>query len=128
MRRRSFLFAVPMLAALALVGCESSTDIQDISATGRWDGVGSLQQSYPGLRLELQQDGNGNVSGQWWFTGGNRFTVTGRNNAGDVELNLLNFPSGTARFRGRFSHEFRIEGSLDPANLNGTAVFRRTSF
>ncbi|TVR52662.1 MAG: hypothetical protein EA421_13170 [Gemmatimonadales bacterium] len=128
MRRRSFLFALPLIALFALMGCESSTDIQDISATGSWDGVGPLQQAYSGLRLELEQQPNGNVSGQWWFAGGTRFSVTGTNNAGNLELTFSNFPTGTAQFQGQFTHDFRMEGTLNGANLTGAAVFRRTSF
>ena len=134
MRRRGFLFALPMIAVFALIGCESSTDIQDISATGRWDGVGPLQQVYPGLLLQLSEQADGQVSGCWRFRGGTACggpNVSGTNNAGILNLTLSGFPSGTqspTQFQGQFSHDFRMEGTLNGASLDGQAVFRRTSF
>lgn len=128
MRRRSFLFVLPMIAALGLIGCESSTDIQDLSATGRWDGVGALQQVYPGLLLELSEQSDGQVSGCWRFRGTACQNVSGVNSAGSLDLTLASFPTGTAQFEGEFTHDFRMEGTLNGAQLNGSAVFRRTSY
>lgn len=129
MRRHSLLFALPLFVALALMGCESSTDIQDIDATGQWDGVGPLQQAYPGLLLDLTQESNGVVTGSWRFRGGTSYHLSGTNSAGQLELTLSAFPTGTAaQFQGRFTNDFRMEGTLNGATLTGAAVFRRTSF
>lgn len=131
MRRRGFLFILPIIAVVSLIGCESSTDIQDLNATGQWDGVGALQQAYPGLLLQLSEQSDGQVSGCWRFRGTacpGVPNVSGVNNAGSLDLTFASFPTGTAQFEGRFSHDFRIEGTLNGAGLNGSAVFRRTSF
>jgi hypothetical protein len=130
MRRHSLLFAFPLFMALALMGCESTTDIQDIDATGQWDGVGPLQQAYPGLLLNLTQEPNGVVTGNWRFRGtASAFNVSGTNSAGHLELTLSSFPTGTAaQFQGQFTNDFRMEGTLNGAALTGAAVFRRTSF
>lgn len=130
MRRHSLLFAFPLMMALAFTGCESSTDIQDIDASGQWDGVGPLQQAYPGLLLTLSQDANGAVSGTWRFRGtASAFNVSGTNSAGQLDLTLTGFPAGSSsRFQGQFTNDFRMEGTLNGASLPGAAVFRRTSF
>jgi len=130
MIRRQFLALLFVLPFLALAGCESSTDIQDLSASGRWDGVGSLQQSFSGLRLELEEGAGGAITGTWWFGGatGSRSIVSGTNAAGVLDLTFFGLPGGTARFQGRFSHGFRIEGTVSSPALNSSAVFRRTRF
>jgi hypothetical protein len=130
MRRRTFVLALPAAALLALAGCESSTDIRDISASGRWDGVGSLQAQYSSVTMDLQQGSNGSVSGTWAVRAQHSYqgSVSGSNTAGNMELTFFGFPSGTTRFQGRFTNDFRMEGTMDGANLNGSAIFRRTSF
>jgi hypothetical protein len=130
MIRRHVLALIFALPFLALAGCESSTNIEDISATGRWDGVGAVQQSFSGLRLELEEGAGGAITGSWWFGGatGSRSVVSGTNVAGVLDLTFFGLPGGTARFQGRFTHGYRIEGSLSSPALNAQAVFRRTRF
>jgi hypothetical protein len=127
MRRRRFL---PMLtlALFALVaGCESSTDIEDVTAQGRWDGVGALQSAYPEVRLELTENADGVITGTW-RRGSQGGSAVGTNTNGSVTLQLTAFQAGNVMFQGAFTNRYRLEGSLQGAALDGPAVFRRIRF
>ncbi len=126
--RRVRLLPIFTLALFALVaGCESSTDIEDVTAQGRWDGVGALQSAYPEVRLELSEDANGAISGTW-RRGSQVGSASGTNANGSVTLQLTAFEVGTVTFTGRFTNRYRLEGSLSGTSLDGPAVFRRIRF
>lgn len=127
MLRRRFLPALVFAFAALVVGCESSTDIEDASAQGRWDGVGALQASFPEVRLELAESANGTITGTW-RRGSQVGSASGQNNNGQVILELSSFEVGTVVFQGRFTNRYRLEGALQGANLGGPAVFRRIRF
>jgi hypothetical protein len=126
LRRR--LLPVLSLALMALVvGCDSSTDLEDATAQGHWDGVGALQSSFPEVRLDLAESPTGTITGTW-RRAGQVGSVSGVNNDGQVTLELSSFEIGTVVFQGRFSNRYRLEGDLQGASLGGPAVFRRIRF
>jgi hypothetical protein len=126
--RRTFLASILSLALVALVaGCESSTDLDDVSAQGRWDGVGALGVQYPDIRLELTENANGEITGIW-RRGSSTGPAAGVNNNGQVTVELTSFEIGTVTFQGRFTNRFRLEGEIPGANIGGPAVFRRIRF
>ncbi len=127
MLRRRF-FPVLGLALMAfLVGCESSTDLDDASAQGRWDGVGALQASFPEVRLDLAESSDGTITGTW-RRGSQIGSASGQNNNGQITLELSSFEVGTVIFQGQFTNRYRLAGQLQGATLGGDAVFRRVTF
>jgi hypothetical protein len=127
MLRRRFI-PVLGLALLAMVaGCESSTDLDEASAEGRWDGVGALQSSFPEVRLDLAESSNGTITGTW-RRGSQTGSASGQNNNGQITLELSSFEVGTVVFQGRFTNRYRLAGQLQGATLGGDAVFRRVTF
>jgi len=126
LRRR--LLPVLSLALMALVvGCESSTDLEDTTAQGHWDGVGALQSSFPEVRLDLAESSTGTITGTW-RRAGQVGSVSGVNTNGQITLELSSFEIGTVVFQGKFSNRYRLEGNLQGASLGGPAVFRRIRF
>lgn len=116
-----------MVLAIALMACDTSTDIENVTATGTWDGVGAMQATFSGVRMDLNEAADGTITGTW-RRGGSAAAVTGVNQAGNVELTLHGFEAGTVDFDGRFTNRYRMEGTLNGTALPGPAVFRRTSF
>ena len=127
MRRSALLFGFPILLIVALLGCDSATDLTEVTVQGHWDGVGAMQQTFAGARLDLTQTADGEVNGTW-RRGGSTGTVTGANQNGTLELTLFNFDAGTVVFEGRFTDRYRMEGVLNGSALDGPAVFRRVTF
>lgn len=126
MVKRSLLAGMVLALGLLVMACDTSTDPEDVSLQGNWDGVGALEASFPGVRLSLDEASNGTVSGSWRrgsLTGG----VTGSNQGGAVEIQLINFELGTTTFQGRITNRYRISGELSPGAVD-EAVFRRSSF
>lgn len=126
MVKRSFLVGMVLALGLLVVACDTSTDPGDVSLQGNWDGVGALEASLPGVRLSLDEASDGTISGSWRrgsLTGG----VTGSNDAGVVEIQLINFELGTTTFEGRITNRYRMEGGFDLGTVD-EAVFRRSSF
>jgi hypothetical protein len=119
-------FAVLPLLFLALVACESSTDLDEVTATGRWDSVGALQ----GVTLFLNPESGGNFTGTWSTHSAtvSASIINGTNTNGTIRFTLTSFQGGNRTFEGRFTNEYRMEGTLDGVALNGAAVFRRSSF
>ena len=127
MRRLGLLCGLPILLIVGLLGCDSATDLTEVTVSGHWDGVGAMQETFAGARLDLTQSADGVVSGTWrrgGLTGG----VTGVNQNNQLEITLLNFQVGTVTFEGRFTDRYRMEGSLNGTSLDGPAVFRRVTF
>lgn len=127
MRRSALLFSLPILLLAVLAGCDSSTDLTEVTVTGQWDGVGPMQERFSGARMDLVESADGQVSGSW-RRGGSAGNVTGSNQNGNLELTLLNFEVGTVNFEGRFTDRYRLEGALAGGNVDITAVFRRVNF
>jgi hypothetical protein len=127
MLRRRFLPALSLVLIALVAGCESSTDLEDASVQGHWDGVGALQSSFPEVRLDLAESSTGTISGTW-RRAGQVGSVSGVNNNGQVTLELSSFEIGTVVFQGNFSNRYRLEGNLQGASLGGPAVFRRIRF
>ncbi|TVP76167.1 MAG: hypothetical protein EA352_06335 [Gemmatimonadales bacterium] len=126
MVKRSFLAGMVLALGLLVVACDTSTDPEDVSLQGNWDGVGALEATLPGVRLSLDEASNGTISGSWRrgsLTGG----VSGTNQAGVVEIELINFELGTTTFEGRVTNRYRMEGGLSQGTVE-EAVFRRSSF
>ncbi len=127
MRRSVLLLGLPIFLIVGLLGCDSATDLAEVTVSGHWDGVGAMQETFSGARLDLTQTADGVISGTWrrgGLTGG----VTGMNQGGDLEITLLNFQVGTVTFEGRFTDRYRMEGALNGSSLDGPAVFRRVTF
>jgi hypothetical protein len=127
MRRSALLFGFPILLIIALLGCDSATDLAEVTVQGHWDGVGAMQQTFSGARLDLVQNADGNVTGTW-RRGGSTGSVAGVNQNGNLELTLFSFETGTVVFEGRFTDRYRMEGVLNGTALDGPAVFRRVTF
>jgi hypothetical protein len=127
MLRRRFLPALSLVLIALVAGCESSTDLEDVSVQGHWDGVGALQSSFPEVRLDLAESSTGTISGTW-RRAGQVGSVSGVNNNGQITLELSSFEIGTVVFQGNFSNRYRLEGNLQGASLGGPAVFRRIRF
>lgn len=124
MAKRIFLVLTAFMIGSFAVGCV--TEVEDVSLQGNWDGVGSLEATLPGVRLQLDESDNGVISGSWrrgGLTGG----VAGTNQNGQVEIQLINFELGTTTFEGRVTNRYRMEGELDQGTVD-EAVFRRNSF
>jgi hypothetical protein len=127
MRHRRVLSLLSLALFALVVGCESSTDLEDVTSQGRWESMGALEAAFPQVRLELTEDASGNISGTW-RRGSQVGSASGVNNQGVVSIELSSFEIGTVNFQGRFTNRYRLEGDLPGANLTGPAVFRRTRF
>lgn len=126
MKTRTALSVLTLLSVFFVAGCESSTDLDQVSVQGRWDSVGALRDV--SLTVENQAP-DGSFTGTWRLANGQvRFLGDGMNSGGNVTFTLGGYPDGDAVFTGRFTNEFRLEGSLSGVTLSGPAVFRRSSF
>jgi len=119
---------LPLFLLLALTACDSSTDLTEVSVQGRWDGVGGIQESAPGLRLFIQESANGTISGSWTRSqaGLSGSVSAGQNENGVVQFRLEGHPGGPLQFEGRLTDRYRMEGTLGA--VTSSAVFRRSSF
>ncbi len=126
MKIRTLLSASTTLALLLVAACSSSTDLTQVSVQGSWDSVGALQN----VSITVpSQNTDGSFTGSWRLSnGGTRFLADGMNTAGNVQFTLAAHPEGNLVFQGRFTDEYRLEGTLSGINLSGPAVFRRSSF
>ncbi len=131
-RRLSSLLLTLPLIALVSYGCESNTNLDEVSLVGTWDGVGDLQTTDEGrgLTLFIQTDAGGTVSGTWTrkqdllYQGG----VSGvTSESGQINLTLRSFPGDDPTFIGELTDQHRMSGSMNVMELDGSAVFRRRS-
>jgi hypothetical protein len=129
MRRINSFLAIAMLAAV-LVGCESSTDLAEVTMEGKWDGMGDLYSVVPQFRMSIHANPDGTFSGQWVSTSYSGSVAQGTRDGDSIEFILFGFPGGSRTFQGELTDRYRISGSLTPAHpqVSGDAVFRRSSF
>jgi len=127
MRRSGLWLGFTVMLFVAMLGCDTGTDVTEVTVQGNWEGVGAMQTTFADARMDLTQDSDGTVSGSWRrqnFTG----SVSGSNQSGNLQLTLHNFSQGAVVFEGRFRDGFTMEGSLNGTVLEGNAVFRRKHF
>lgn len=128
MRRFHVSLVFPLILAVAVAGCDSSTDVSEVEATGRWESAGALRVALDtDVRLVLTETSGGSVSGTWHM-GGAVAQVMGTNQNGNLQLTLASFQGTNATFEGRFTDRYRMAGTINGVALDGEAVFRRTSF
>jgi hypothetical protein len=125
---RSFL-AIAVLTVV-LAGCESSTDLADVTMEGKWDGMGELYSVVPNFRMSVNANTDGTFSGNWTSASYSGSVSQGTRQGEVVQFTLFGFPGGARTFQGELTNEYRIEGTLTPsvAQVTGNAVFRRSSF
>lgn len=130
MRRSGLWLGLSVLVFTVTLGCDTSTDLSEVTVQGTWDGVGAMQESFSGARMILSESSDGVISGTWRRSSAGIVgsQVTGMNENGAVRLELHGFSAGSVVFEGGFRDGFTMEGSLDGASLNGPAVFRRYNF
>lgn len=130
MMRRIGSFLASALFVVALVGCESSTDLAEVSMEGRWDGMGDLYSVVPSFRMLVNANSDGSFSGTWTASGYSGTVSQGTRQGASVTFTLNGFPGGARTFQGALTDRYRIEGDLSPTvtQVTGKAVFRRSSF
>jgi len=128
-RRNRSILAVAMVMA-ALVGCDSSTDLAEVTMGGKWDGMGDLYSVVPGFRMTINANSDGSFAGQWVATSYSGTVAQGTRQGESIQFIIFGFPGGTRTFQGSLTDRLRIEGTLSPAHAQvpGNAVFRRSSF
>ncbi len=127
----SLLLALPFIV-LSTAACDSTTNLEEVSLVGIWDGVGELQTTDAGrgLTLFIESDGGGTVSGSWTRTQdvlhqGN--IVGSATESGGIALTLQFFPGVDPTFEGDLTDQHRMSGEMNVTELEGSAVFRRRS-
>lgn len=125
MLHRTLLATVTLLTVVALLGCDTVTDLGEVTLEGRWDGVGALQAETGGVILMINpQNGDGTFDGTW-RVGSVVNAVTGGVKQGEsVQFTLQGFFGQSAVFSGQLTDRFRMEGDLTGFSLDGPAVFR----
>lgn len=129
MRKINSFLAIAIFAGI-LAGCESSTDLGEVTMEGKWDGMGDLYSVVPGFRMSINANSDGTFSGQWVSTSYSGTVAQGAKTGESVTFIIFGFPGGSRTFQGSLTDRLRIEGSLTPtvAQVPGSAVFRRSSF
>jgi len=125
---RSFL-AIAVLTAV-LAGCESSTDLSEVTMEGKWDGMGELYGVVPNFRMSVNANPDGTFSGSWTSAYHSGTVGQGTRSGESIQFTLFGFPGGSRTFQGVLTNRLRIEGTLTPAvaEVTGSAAFRRSSF
>ncbi len=125
MYKRGFLTLLAFFTAAAITGCDTVTDLSEVSAEGRWDSAGALQSVTLFINPE---SADGNFDGTWRLGDRSAAITSGRNENGTITFTLQNFNGGPVEFQGEFTNQYRLAGELQGMQLGGEAVFRRTSF
>jgi hypothetical protein len=128
MKSPKTLVATAILFA-SLLGCDSSTDLEGESLVGQWDGVGSIYELTPDLNLVIfEQSPDGTFIGTWGYGSAGNVISNGTYAGGVVRFTLNGFLGGPREFEGTLTDRYRMAGALDVEDLQGSAVFRRSSF
>jgi hypothetical protein len=125
MHRRGFFTILAFVTAAALSGCDTVTDLSEVSAEGRWDSAGALQS----VTLFINPESPDGTFNGTWRQGDRSAAITdGKNENGVITFKLQGFNGGAVDFSGEFTNQYRLAGDLQGMSLGGDAVFRRTSF
>ncbi|MSR22148.1 MAG: hypothetical protein EXR92_01175 [Gemmatimonadetes bacterium] len=88
----------------------------------------TLSVNFPKLSLFLTNGAAGTFTGSWTQGGSSNEVVNGSYQDGVVRFTLVGFQGGSPTFVGALTHRYRISGTLELDELDGPAVFRRSSF
>ncbi len=125
MRLSRFLPVVALVLLFSATGCDSSTDLESVPVTGRWNSVGALA----GVLLFVGPESGSTFTGSWSGPAGTSSSITdGSNSGGVIRFTLLGFQGGPRTFEGKFTDALRLEGAISGLSLDGPVVFRRTSY
>ena len=125
-----------LLMAVALIafasGCDSTTNLEEVSLVGTWDGVGELQTTDEGreLTLFIETDAGGRVFGTWTRSQDVLYQGNisgGTAEGGEISFTLESFPGNDPTFQGELTDQHRMSGTMTAVELEGSAVFRRRS-
>ncbi len=133
MRRVRHLLALPFVM-VALVACDSPTDLDEVGMVGRWDATGDFRvNTAPELRLNITADAAGAFTGTWSQQGvtGAR-PLGGQRTGSSVQITLEAYPLpgggfGSRTFVGEIDGLWVMKGTLNLGD-GASASFRRTSF
>ena len=133
MRRLAGLGSI-LLVPLIVVGCDSTTSLDEVSLVGTWNGVGSLQASDEGqdITVYIESHAGGEISGVWEKRSspvGIGSIANGSATNDEISFTLQGFPgvSPDPRFVGHLTDQHRMAGDIAEVDLSGAAVFRRSS-
>ena len=130
--RARLLLALPLLL-FPIVGCDSTTGLDEMSLVSTWDGVGSLQtiDAGRGLKLLIGAHAGGTISGSWTKSEGSgqgSGSIAGVATEDDeIRLTLQGFLGDDPTFAGWLTDQHRMSGTMNAVDLDGSAVFRRRS-
>jgi hypothetical protein len=128
MLRRSLLMTVALLTAVVLTGCDTVTDLSEVTMEGRWDSVGALRAQMDQVTLMINpQSADGSFDGTWRVGNVVNAVTNGSKQGESVQFTLQGFFGQSVTFTGRLTDRFRMEGNLDGVPLDGPAVFRLSS-
>jgi hypothetical protein len=130
MLRKSLLGSLVLFLVVAMVACDTVTDLGEVTLEGRWDSVGELQAQTGGVVLMFTHaDADGVFGGTWRDRrlGTTGALTQGLNQDGQIQFTLQNFQGADVQFTGELSNRFQMRGDLIGYNLGRDAVFRLSS-